>query len=249
MKKILLIDSSVTVQKVVSLTLDKSQFDLRFAKNRAEGMQHLFEFKPHLVFVSDQMQDISAQTFPKEAEVWLSQKGIAVLPPMVMISSQENAQPKNYSAVLKKPFTPQALQVLIADQLRPKESSFNETQNQFNETFNDEASLVNETFQVIPQNEPEKPDDTWVGPEPELNSPTQQPSNSSLWNNQQTDVREPARPKAENLKLEQDIKVNELQKAVESTLNKILPGIVEKMVKERLDSLLKEQETFLEIKP
>jgi CheY-like chemotaxis protein len=247
MKKILLIDSSVTVQKVVSLTLDKTQFDLRFAKNRTEAMQNLFEFKPQLVFVSDQMQDISAQTFPKEAEVWLSQKGIAILPPMVMISSQENAQPKNYTAVLKKPFTPQALQVLIADQLRAKESSFNETHNQFNETFNDEAAMMSETFQV--PSEPEKPEDTWVGPEPVASS-AQLPSNSSLWNQQTTEPpRAKENVKVEHLKVEQDLKTNELQKVVENTLNKILPAIVEKMVKERLDSLLKEQETFLEIKP
>jgi hypothetical protein len=164
-----------------------------------------------------------------------------------MISSQENAQPKNYTAVLKKPFTPQALQVLIADQLRAKESSFNETHNQFNETFNDEAAMMSETFQV--PSEPEKPEDTWVGPEP-VASAAQLPSNSSLWNQQTTEPpRAKENVKVEHLKVEQDLKTNELQKVVENTLNKILPAIVEKMVKERLDSLLKEQETFLEIKP
>ncbi len=38
-KRVLLIDESLTVQKVVALTLDKSRFSILYAKTRAEAMR------------------------------------------------------------------------------------------------------------------------------------------------------------------------------------------------------------------
>ena len=67
-KKILLIDESLTVQKVVALTLDKAKYQLSFAKSRPEVMKLVLENPPDLILLSDQMSDMSVGNFPKEME-------------------------------------------------------------------------------------------------------------------------------------------------------------------------------------
>jgi PleD family two-component response regulator len=69
-KRILLLDESVTVQKVVALTLDRERFAITNAKTRSEAMKSILENPPDLILVSDQVAGVSASAFPKEVETW-----------------------------------------------------------------------------------------------------------------------------------------------------------------------------------
>jgi CheY-like chemotaxis protein len=51
--KVLLIDSGVTVQKIVALSLDKSKYSGLFVASKEEAKKQILEQKPDLVLVSD----------------------------------------------------------------------------------------------------------------------------------------------------------------------------------------------------
>ncbi len=162
MHPILLIDESLTVQKVVALTLDKLSYSLSFARNRAEALRMIREMKPELVLLSDQVSDITTASFPREAEALLAKE--MNVPPFVLISGQEVKNAKNFVATIKKPFSPQELQQLVsrylpdaddqdADADEQTQVSFSESsdedrlQTMFDRTFADEAQLVKETLE------------------------------------------------------------------------------------------------------
>lgn len=161
-KRVLLIDESLTVQKVVALTLDKSRFSVFYAKSRAEAMSFVANSTPNIILVSDQVSDVTISSFPKEVEAWLGKGRKA--PPIILITSQEMAEARHYVAVLQKPFSPQALQTAVTEhadsevaespaagalphRLSAEEQEEQGLQKRFNDTFNDEARLVRETFQ------------------------------------------------------------------------------------------------------
>lgn len=225
--QVLLIDDSLTVQKVVSLTLDKNKFDLTIVKNKTEALKTLKEKAMDVVLVSDQVGDLVPSQFPKEVELWLA--GSRSLEPMVLITSQDLNEVKHYVAVLRKPFAPPTLQSLISDlclqrrkNAKPSASApapaeiddFSEEKlhHRFQENFARESDLVSETFETMEKRE-------------------SSPALEMFFTGQKED------PQAT------------LNSAIEKALDRILPPIVEKMVRERLDSLLKEQEHFLEVKP
>lgn len=155
-KRVLLVDESLTVQKVVALTLDKNKFTLSFAKNRGEVMKLVVENPPDLMLVSDQVADINVGSFPKELEAWLG--GVRDVPPVVLITGQDIKEHRHYAAVLRKPFAPQALQAIVLEHAQTRvpapsapEGNADEYEDQrlqkiFNDTFADEASLMRETF-------------------------------------------------------------------------------------------------------
>lgn len=160
-KRILLIDESLTVQKVVALTLDRSRYAVSYARSRAEAMKLVMDSPPDLVLVSDQVTDITIASFPKEVEAWMG-RGMAI-PPIVLISGQDIREARHYVAVLKKPFSPQVLQALInryttqeqhvapasekeTGRATPDDFEDQRLQKIFNDTFADESKLVNETF-------------------------------------------------------------------------------------------------------
>jgi CheY-like chemotaxis protein len=242
-KKILLIDESLTVQKVVSLTLDKSKYQLLFAKNRSDVMKMINESIPDLILVSDQVSDIDSAVFPKEVEMWLSGKPV---PPMVLITAHDLKTPKHYAAVLKKPFTPQTLKTLVSEYLQAStpeegmEAELNQVEDQrfekmLEHTFLNEAELVKQTFESNALNWKEKPESSslWktgeVGMEPMRE---QQPLNPSTKN---------PIPEAQ----EQWINASDLEKKLESMLSQILPNIVERVVEKKLDQILKDQEQYI----
>ncbi len=162
-KRVLLIDESLTVQKVVALTLDKSKFSILYAKTRAEAMRLVIENAPQLILVSDQVSDINVGAFPKEVEVWLNRR--APVPPLILITAQELKEVRHYTAVLKKPFSPQHLQKLVADKTvgievpqppkpsaamgstNPEDFEDQRLQKIFNDAFSDESRLVRETLE------------------------------------------------------------------------------------------------------
>ncbi len=165
-KRVLLIDESLTVQKVVALTLDKSKFSILYAKTRAEAMRLVIENAPQLILVSDQVTDINVGAFPKEVEVWLNRR--AAVPPLILITAQDIKDVRHYAAVLKKPFSPQILQKLVAEKAalgevsdapkaspppsnsNPEDYEDQRLQKIFNEAFSDESRLVRETFENEP---------------------------------------------------------------------------------------------------
>ena len=87
-KRILLVDESLTVQKVVSLTLDKQRYAVLYARSRAEVMKMIVESPPELVLVSDQVSDIHWQSFPKEVEAWLGREH--ELPRIIFAAASES---------------------------------------------------------------------------------------------------------------------------------------------------------------
>src|SRR5262245_56759285 len=159
-KRVLLVDESLTVQKVVALTLDRNRYQVSYAKSRSEAMRLIVETVPDLILVSDQVPDIAAASFPREVETWLARR--APVPPMVLITSQDVREMRQYAGVLKKPFSPQSLQAMVAQHARPDQESEpavkpasggEDMEDQrlqviFNEAFADEAKLVRETFRT-----------------------------------------------------------------------------------------------------
>jgi len=111
-KRILLIDNSVTVQKVVSLTLDRTRYDLSFCQSRSEVRQKLSEQLPDVILVSDQLKDLDPQTFPKEVESWVGQ--LQRIPAIILISKDGDSDWQQYDGVLHKPFTPAELESQVA---------------------------------------------------------------------------------------------------------------------------------------
>lgn len=203
-KRVLLIDESLTVQKVVALTLDKSRYAVSYAKSRAEAMSFVADSPPNLILVSDQVTDVTVPSFPKEVEAWLGRNHKA--PPIILITGQDTKEMRHYAGVLKKPFSPQALQTLVTEHTAgaapapepslgarpaapapaPQEDA--KLQARFNETFNDEAKLTRETFET------EIPDDNEATllniPAPVAaaraqarQAPAPAPAEDSLWNN------------------------------------------------------------------
>ena len=114
-QKILLIDSGITVQKIVALSLDKAKYSGLVASSKEEAKKIIEEQHPVLILVSDRFDGIEWQRFPKEVEAWLGAG--AILPKMVLLASRDVHDPKHYEGVLNKPFTPQALQQMVLDQL------------------------------------------------------------------------------------------------------------------------------------
>jgi CheY-like chemotaxis protein len=285
-KRILLIDESLTVQKVVALTLDKNRYSLYYAKSRNEALKQWSENPPELILVGDQVPDINISSFPKEMEVWVG-KGIAV-PPMILISGHDARDQKNYAGVLKKPFAPSALQAMVSDILSnqvgasetdssPDEFEDQRLQKIFNDTFPDESTLVRETFRTDTEAEAEAENgDAEQTPIPEFekavrSNPWSNATVEKLWSDspQTTPSSGPAKKSSEDLwspaaqvttpknshapQLEQELTERlssaELSEIVDRVLNRIVPPIVERLVQERLDKLLKAQEEFVELKP
>lgn len=305
-KKILLVDDSLTVQKVVSLTLDKTLFHVAYAKTRPELTRLLVEHTPELILVSDQVSDIHAPTFPKEVETWLGRTH--GLPAFILITSQDIKEMKHYNAVLKKPFSPQLLQNLVA-QFASREEPEHTTpgrahakeevedqafQKRFNDLFSDEGNLVKETFRedfdreeptvLSAQNRGQAAGtDLWQERAATEAKNVMTPSNPStsnhssssdggdLWGSTPTSQpqaaaatsRAASRPGSPDVlsaedsmaykallhqQVESKLGATDLAKVVEQVLAKVLPPIVEKIVHERLDKLLKEQESLVDFK-
>lgn len=264
-QKILLIDDSVTVQKVVSLSLDKNRYQLLIARNRTEASRFIVDENPDLILVSDQVADLEVSTFPKEVETWLGRTHD--LSPMVLITGENISEAKHYKAVLKKPFTPQTLMALLhihADKGAAPEplwakaktaSNFaddfedQKLQKVFNETFSEEGKLVDETFHAM---EEDRPTQLYERPK------TAETKKSSLWTSEPVKKERPVTPEhnpvvlstsdsmAYKAQLDSEVQSrlekDNLTEVVERVLQRVLPPIVEKLVAERLDALLAEED-------
>ncbi len=162
-KRVLLVDESLTVQKVVALTLDKQRYSVTYAKSRAEAMKQVAEAPPDLILVSDQVADIVVASFPREVETWL--QGKQPRPDILLITAQDIKEMRQFSGVLKKPFSPQALQAMVTEHAKSNpeavpavDSAADEYEDQrlqkiFNDAFADEATLMRETFRAEPDDE------------------------------------------------------------------------------------------------
>ncbi len=264
-QKILLLDDSVTVQKVVSLSLDKNRYQLLIARNRTEASRFIVDENPEIILVSDQVSDVDSSTFPKEVETWLGRTHN--IPPMVLITADNINEAKHYKAVLKKPFTPQTLTALIhinaetahavPEPLWDKPKAMHnfaddfedqKLQKVFNDTFSEESRLVDETFSVD---------------EAEAVTIIKEPKKSSLWSTEPTKKEKPVAQEHSPIltsqdsmaykarldsEVEQRLDKENLNDVVDRVLQKMLPPIVEKLVTERLDKLLAEQDKAMDIK-
>lgn len=250
-KKILLFDQSLTVQKVVSLTLDKQGFEVTYAKSREEAMGAFAKEDLDLVLVSDQVPGIQWSSFPKEVELWLGRT--VGIPPMVLITSDAKKEQRHYAALLVKPFTPLQLKETVMRHAKsdndsaPVAPEFPEEaravddleeakmQQAFNATFSDEARLVNETFA-----EQGVASSIWTAPA--LPDATIEEGTADMGNELLGTEDSVAYKALLEKKVAQQIERQDLGTLVQRALNDILPPIVEKIVQERLDSILKEQE-------
>jgi CheY-like chemotaxis protein len=225
-KRILLIDKSLTVQKVVALTLDRGSYDLNFAETRDEAVQLIRELEPAAVLISDQIQSVDVKSFPKELELWLRGKP---LPKIALIVSGDSEKPRHYAYFIKKPFAPSDLRGLIENMLMTDsfesstlsvESDEKVLERKFDTVFNDESSLVEDT----------------------LRTSTHSNVDEDMWNEFKVTGDTPLlpdRPVSNESKVD-DLSNEEIERLVGSALNRILPPIVERLVAERLDKLLQE---------
>lgn len=265
---ILLVDDSVTVQKVLSLTLDKQRYHLKFATSRAELMKMFLDEPVQLVLLSDQIADIQWSSFPKEVEAWLGR--VDNVPPFVLITHRDIKDARNYAAVLKKPFSPDALRSAVENSIKPMDAaafiraskvtaegdSFEQV---FNHRFHDETDLVRATLRTEPtmMEDDVNSDALWE----EDQEKTQQQETKTM---QAPSQHQPAlKPKAKDIlnsedsmaykiqlesQVESDLKTHNLMEAVDKVLARMVPPIVERLVQERLDKLLKEQEQWVDMK-
>ncbi len=267
-KRLLLIDESLTVQKVVALTLDRERFTVANAKSRSEAMKVVLEAPPDLILVSDQVTGLTAASFPKEVETWVGRD--RRIPPLVLITGQELKEQRGYRAVLKKPFAPQALQNIVNEALADApgtsgEDSDDRMQRVFNDAFSDEAGLVSETLRT----EVDESEDTLLtipapsregGAKTGRRSPPPVESVAELWG--KTEAPEPGGvvqvlgaddSMAYKAQLEKEVRrqleSHDLEDIVHRLLEKLVPPIVERLAQQRLDQLLKESENFVELKP
>jgi DNA-binding response OmpR family regulator len=278
-KNVLLIDESLTVQKVVALTLDRQRYNVQNAKSRSEAMKVILDSPPDLILVSDQVPSINASSFPGEVESWAGKD--RQMPPLVLITSQDITEFGRYGSVLKKPFSPQALQAVVA-QFAPVDSAAQilsdtpETESRmqkiFHESFNDEADLVRQTF----QNEYESEEKTLLNiPQQNKNQQSAPPrktpeSAAELWgvadpkSHLQGGTQEEEEPgiavmgaedsmvykAALESQIERFLRSQDLEAMVMKVVEKMVPPIIEKVARERIDRLLQEDGGgFVEIKP
>jgi CheY-like chemotaxis protein len=247
-RHILLVDDSLTVQKVVALTLDKNKYEVHYAKTRTEAIKGVIERTPDVILISDSFQDIHWQSFPKEVEAWLSRN--YDLPSIILVTTQEIGEAKHYAGVLRKPFTPQALQSLVAAYAPTEDENDKPTQlitamppetdeddrklqKTFNETFASEAKLMEKTLQLQHEEEESmKPTNDLWGPGGGQNpqSPVMGAGDSMAY-----------KAVLEN-KVERELETKDLDVIVDKVLERMVPPIVERLVQERLDQLMREQE-------
>lgn len=245
--QILLVDESLTVQKVVSLTLDKTKYSVSYARFRAEAIKQIVENLPEVILISDQVKDINITSFPKEVEAWLGRDHD--LPAIILITGQNLQEVRHYTAVLKKPFTPQMLQSLVSAHISRPDSlpqfsaqvpSVSEDfedrrlQNAFNDAFNDEKDLVRATFENQERN-------------PDMQKPSGQRMESpgDLWGvgkqkpPELLDAEDSMAYKAQlETQVRNQLEQQDLEELVQKALGQLLPPIVERLVQERLDQLM-----------
>ena len=258
-KHILLLDESVTVQKVVSLTLDHAHFTVVFAKSKKEALEQIQQVVPDLVLVSDQIPG-GTSSIPKELEAWLGRATRSV-PPCILISSRKDtSEARHYAGVLIKPFTPPQLKALVSEllkedteiELKPATSGSGDPEEQrlqglFDQTFSDEDTLVSETFQL--QGNPLKraadstPGLSGAGLEESDGWRETTQGGAPLWTKLSHDKvsEKPAQPILEK-QIQLLLNSKDLTPIIDRILEKMIPPIVEKMVNERLDHLLKDSE-------
>jgi len=271
-KKILLLDSGVTVQKIVSLSIDKTEFHTFFATTKEEGKRIILSEKPDLVLVSDRLNGLEWSSFPKEVETWLGRQGI--IPTMVLLASGQLESAKHYQEILNKPFTPQDLQSLLERvfSAEVKPNTFEPVTQLFEEA---EEEMVTASQIAIPvpsqtmksqSSTRNQLEDLWQAPQESVEeieelSPRQAESISDLWGTEDSAPslsrdHSPAQDPSPVLSTEesvayksllenqvqQKLEANNLNEMVEKVLARLLPPLVERLVQERLDQLLAEQE-------
>ncbi len=303
-KRILLIDESLTVQKVVALTLDKGMYQVLYARNRQEVINTVVDTAVDMILLSETVAGLPWQSFPKELESWLGK--MLSPPPVVLITGQDIKEAKHYISILKKPFTPQALQDLVhglvgevektmekdLTRILPAEDNLQAT---FNRAFSDEEELVRQTFlegeggasqessisrlknlssrsSASEESVPITAAELWEGERSSSKERTVQrvpggpkESTEELWGTHNSPIRslpedlnmmEQANPvltseesMAYKLALENEVKTKvqnqDLHRMVETALMELMPPIVERLIQERLDKLLKEHEESL----
>ncbi len=247
-----MIDESLTVQKVVALTLDRERYTITNAKTRSEAMKLVLESPPDLILISDQVAGVSAGAFPKEVETWVGRD--RKQPALVLITGQDTKDSRGYRAVLKKPFAPAALQSAVSEALagsEPVAAPTDDTddmrlQKIFNDTFSDEAKLVAETYNAEVKNA----EDTLINiPAPSRRAAalSQPEAPEGL---QVLGAEDSMAYKAQLEKeVGRQIESFDLEEIVHRLIEKMVPPIVERVAQQRLDQLLKESESFVELKP
>lgn len=247
-QKILLVDDSLTVQKVVALSLDRNYYQILFAKNQSEALRSMAENEIGVALISESVSGLST-AFPKEAELRLGRN--RRVPPMCLISLRPDAgDRKHYAATIQKPFTPQTLTQMIESVLgaspppvhpmtghcdEPERGTEEERLHQvFNEAFPHESILVEETLR---HSEEQSDHSSELTP---VSSDEPAPLWDTLGGSDMIPMKLPSQP-TEAVRphpLEEN-----LDSLVAKKLDQVLPAIVERLVQERLDKLLAAQDS------
>lgn len=272
-QQILLIDNGVTVQKIVALSLDKARFTPLFAISKEEAKQIIMEKRPNLLLISDRLEGLEWQRFPKEVETWLGRG--AVLPKMVLITSEENREARHYQGVLRKPFTPQALKEVIGNQLSWENEAFldevtlpSATLNSIDNLEEPKMNLESNTNRTNGSSAREKLESLWedtAKPLAPIETTIRSESVSELWgtsapNSSTLHQDVPTRRETEILttedslayksllenQVQQQIETQNLNEIVEKVISRILPPMVERVIQERLDRLMQEQDQAIQ---
>jgi DNA-binding response OmpR family regulator len=109
MKKIIVVDDSEVLRKIITFNLKTSGYDVIEASNGKEGLEKILSEKPDLVCLDIMMSIMDGFTVLKEL------KGIDIKIPIIVLtakggeSDEETALSLGAKKVLTKPFSPKSL--------------------------------------------------------------------------------------------------------------------------------------------
>ena len=242
--RVLLVDSSITVQKVVSLTLERELYDLDVAATGSDAMDKAKQNPPDLVLISDQVGGVSLSTFAREIKTLKPVSGSE--PTLVVIShGARDSAPWGFASVLAKPFSPQELMQCVNEYSVASDPTHTGVDT-IGAAFAEEPGLVGQTL-AHSNNHASALGST------ELESEVLWGSTSGhLAEEQAPSVLTSGGSMAYKAQLEAQVTTqleqSDLESIVRRVVAEVVPPIVEKVASELLQKMLTETEGFTEVR-
>ncbi|MGA1862363.1 response regulator [Deferribacter thermophilus] len=150
MKKIMLVDDSITIHRVIDLSLDEEKYQVVKTFSADEAMQKLNEITPDIVLLDNKLPDVKIDDFIREIKSKVPQ--IVVILLVGAFDSFDEADLEKYGAdsYLLKPFNSQALEEAIE-----KYSKIEITQETAVEEETGQSEDVQELLSSVEEMEPE----------------------------------------------------------------------------------------------
>ena len=119
-KSVLIIDDSLTIQKMVEMALEKEDLILVTASDGATGLQALAERSPDLILLDVMLPDTNGYRLCREIR---SKAGILAEIPIIMLTARDTPQDESLgkhagaTAYMTKPFMPEVLRKTVREAL------------------------------------------------------------------------------------------------------------------------------------